>query len=135
MFMPKARILVIEDNIDNLDLVRFVLEQEDYEIITATDGKMGWDIAHAQKPDLVLLDLTLPEIDGWDLAGKLKADPETTRIKIVAITAHALPGDRKRALDAGCDGYITKPLDIANFPNQIEGYLKGMPPDKPGQYL
>jgi CheY-like chemotaxis protein len=53
----------------------------------------------------------------------------------VAITAHALPGDRKRALDAGCDGYITKPLDIANFPNQIEGYLKGMPPDKPGQYL
>jgi two-component system cell cycle response regulator DivK len=121
--MSKTCILVIEDNIDNLDLIRFLLEQEGYEILTAMDGKNGLKICEEQKPDMVLLDLTLPEIDGWHLARRLKNSPETSSIRVIAITAHVLPGDRERAFEAGCDGYITKPLDINNFPVTIKEYL------------
>ncbi|NTU74739.1 MAG: response regulator [Anaerolineaceae bacterium] len=121
--MSKTCILVIEDNIDNLDLIRFLLEQEGYEILTAMDGKNGLKICEEQKPDMVLLDLTLPEIDGWHLASRLKKSPETASIRVIAITAHVLPGDRERAFEAGCDGYITKPLDINNFPVTIKEYL------------
>jgi len=121
--MSKPCILVIEDNIDNLDLIRFLLEQEGYEILTAMDGKNGLKICEEQKPDMVLLDLTLPEIDGWHLASRLKKSPETSSIRVIAITAHVLPGDRERAFEAGCDGYITKPLDINNFPATIKEYL------------
>lgn len=121
--MSKTCILVIEDNIDNLDLIRFLLEQEGYEILTAMDGKNGLKICEEQKPDMVLLDLTLPEIDGWHLASRLKKSPETSSIRVIAITAHVLPGDRERAFEAGCDGYITKPLDINNFPATIKEYL------------
>lgn len=121
--MAKTCILVIEDNIDNLDLIRFLLEQEGYEILTAMDGKNGLKICKEQKPEMVLLDLTLPEIDGWHLARLLKNSPDTSSIRVIAITAHVLPGDRERAFEAGCDGYITKPLDINNFPEMIKEYL------------
>jgi len=121
--MP-ATVLIIEDNIDNLDLVRFLLAEENYRILTARDGKEGLALARKELPEIILLDLALPEMDGWRLARAVKDDPQTAGIKVVAITAHALPYDRERAMEAGCDGYITKPLDINGFPAQIAAYLK-----------
>jgi two-component system, cell cycle response regulator DivK len=121
--MRKARILVIEDNLDNYDLVRFLLQQEGYDVMGAYDGRTGLTLARERKPDLILLDLSIPEISGWNLAAQIKANPETAHIRILALTGHTLPGDRKRALDAGCDGYISKPLDIPDFIEQIETSL------------
>jgi two-component system, cell cycle response regulator DivK len=121
--MSKGTILLIEDNIDNLDLVRFLLEDADYTVAAATDGKTGLKMAFEQRPCLVLLDLSIPEINGWSLAEMFKSNNRIRHIPLIALTAHALPGDRKRALDAGCDGYISKPLDIANFVPMIEEYL------------
>ena len=126
--MAKASILVIEDNPDNLDLVRFLLEQSEYEVLSATDGRQGLQLAQQMHPEMILLDMSLPEIDGWTLARQLKADPETAGILVVALTAHALPGDRKKALDAGCDGYITKPLDVPNFISVVATYLRKRKP-------
>jgi CheY-like chemotaxis protein len=122
--MAKASILVIEDNVDNLELVRFLLEQSEYEVHGAADGRQGMQRAQELHPDMILLDMSLPEIDGWTLARQLKADPATANILIVALTAHALPGDRKKALDAGCDGYISKPLDVPNFVSVVATYLR-----------
>ncbi|BAJ65030.1 MULTISPECIES: response regulator [Anaerolinea] len=118
------RILVIEDNADNLELVRFLLEQAGFQIISAMDGLDGLEKARSLKPDLVLLDMSLPELDGWHLAKQLKESPETAHILIVALTAHTLPGDRRRALEAGCDGFISKPLNVARFASQIQEYLR-----------
>ena len=122
--MPAGRILIVEDNHDNLELVHFLLNQGGYQVLLATNGREGFEIANSQQPDLILLDLTIPEIDGWSLAEKLKTDPATKKIKIVALTAHTLPGDRKKAFEAGCDGYITKPLDISTFIQTVAEYLK-----------
>ncbi len=121
--LSKRRILIIEDNLDNLELVRFLLEKAYFEVIEALDGRHGLELARKENPDLILLDLTIPEIDGWSLAQKLKADPLTREIPIVALTAHTLPTDRKRALDAGCDGYLSKPLDIPTFIPQISAFI------------
>ena len=117
-------ILVIEDNVDNLELVSFLLERSGFQTIKATDGRNGLEIARTNRPDLILMDLTIPEIDGWNLVQRLKQDPATTSIPVLAMTAHILPGDRKRAIDSGCDGYITKPLDIPNFIPTLEKYMK-----------
>jgi two-component system, cell cycle response regulator DivK len=120
--ISKGTILLIEDNIDNLDLVRFLLEDAGYTVLAATDGRSGLEMA-LQQPGLVLLDLSIPEINGWNLAEMFKSNGAIKHIPLLALTAHALPGDRKRALDAGCDGYISKPLDIANFLQMIEEFL------------
>jgi len=121
--MEKTRILVIEDNEDNLELVRFLLEQGGYEVKGAQDGRMGLEQAYKLQPDLILLDMSLPEIDGWEVAQQLKANPAGQEMLVVALTAHALPGDRKKAIDAGCDGYISKPLDVPNFTKMIANLL------------
>lgn len=121
----KGRILVVEDNIDNMDLFRFLLEEAGYEVLQARTGRIGLEMAFAHHPDLILLDMSIPEIDGWKVARQLKDDPRTTAICVVALTGHTLPGDRKKALDAGCDGYITKPLDVPNFAVQIDGFITG----------
>jgi Response regulators consisting of a CheY-like receiver domain and a winged-helix DNA-binding domain len=122
--MAAGRILVIEDNLDNLELVSFLLERGGFETIKATDGRSGLEMARAELPDLILMDLTIPEIDGWHLAQQLKQGPATANIPLLAMTAHILPGDRKKAMDSGCDGYITKPLDIPNFIPNIEKHIK-----------
>ena len=119
----KRRILIIEDNLDNLELVRFLLEKASFEVIEALDGRHGLDLARKDSPDLILLDLSIPEIDGWSLAQILKAEPLTHEIPIVALTAHTLPSDRQRALEAGCDGYLSKPLDIPTFIPQITAFI------------
>jgi CheY-like chemotaxis protein len=110
--MSKGRILIVEDNEDNFQLVRFLLERDGFEVISAVNGKEGVETAMREKPDLILMDLSMPEMDGWTAAQKIKAEPETKAIPLLALTAHTLPGDRMRALEAGCDGYISKPINV-----------------------
>src|ERR671918_1024856 len=121
--MSKGHILVVEDNIDNYELVRFILERAGYEVFLAMNGRDGVAAARLQKPDLILMDLTVPEMDGWIAAEKLKADEATKSIPLYALTAHALPSERKRALEAGCDGYVSKPIHMAGFLEVIESAL------------
>jgi len=121
--MTKPKVLVIEDNPDNLELVRFLVERAGYTAYTAHDGLEGWKITREQMPDLILLDLTIPEMDGWELARKIKQDPELSQICVVALTAHTLPGDRGRAMEAGCDGYLSKPLNVATFNDDLAQFL------------
>ena len=118
--MSKGRILVVEDNMDNYELVRFVLERAGYDVFLAMNGRDGVAAARLQKPDLILMDLTMPEMDGWLAAEKLKADETTKFIPLYALSAHTLPSDRKRALDAGYDGYISKPIHMAGFLDVVE---------------
>ena len=118
--MGKARILVVEDNIDNYELVRFILERAGYDVFLAMNGRDGVGAARSQKPDLILMDLTMPEMDGWLAAEKLKADESTKTIPLIALSAHTLPSERKRALEAGCDGYVSKPIHMAGFLEVIE---------------
>jgi two-component system, cell cycle response regulator DivK len=121
--MSKGRILVVEDNMDNYELVRFVLERAGYDVFLAMNGRDGVAAARLQKPDLILMDLTMPEMDGWMAAEKLKDDEITKSIPLYALSAHTLPSDRKRALEAGCDGYISKPIHMAGFLDVIERAL------------
>lgn len=118
-----SKILVIEDDMDNLELVRLLLSNAGHEVLAASDGRKGLKTIQTEKPDLILLDLTIPEIDGWKMAGMLKEDPATRETPLVALTAHTLPGDRRRALEAGCDGYISKPIDVPNFAAEVGKYL------------
>jgi CheY-like chemotaxis protein len=122
--MSKGHILIVEDNIDNYELVRFILERAGYEVFLAMNGRDGVAAARLQKPDLILMDLTLPEMDGWLAAKKLKSDESTKSIPLYALTAHTLPSERKRALDAGCDGYVSKPIHMAGFLEVIERALE-----------
>jgi CheY-like chemotaxis protein len=111
----KPRVLIVEDNVDNFELVRYLLVRAGYEVISAANGREGVDMVRANPPDLILMDLSLPELDGWDATRILKSDPATHDIPILALTAHTLPHERKRALDAGIDGYISKPIKVASF--------------------
>jgi CheY-like chemotaxis protein len=113
--MSKGRILVVEDNMDNYELVRFVLERAGYDVFLAVNGRDGVDAARLQMPDLILMDLSMPEMDGWMATEKIKADLATREIPLFAITAHTLPRDRFHALQAGCDGYISKPIHVESF--------------------
>ncbi|MFH2102235.1 MAG: response regulator [Chloroflexota bacterium] len=125
--MSKLRVLLVEDNKDNFELVRFLLERAEYEVLAATNGLDGLAIARQEKPDLILMDLSLPELDGWEAGKILKADPETAGIPLLALTAHTLPGDRKRALEAGFDGYISKPINVPGFAEAIANALENKP--------
>jgi two-component system, cell cycle response regulator DivK len=117
--MASENVLLVEDNEDNLQLVRFLLERDGYNVIAAHNGREGLELARQVLPHLILMDLSLPEIDGWEAAQELKADPKTAQIPLLALTAHTLPGDRKRALSIGFDGYISKPIDVGKFSENI----------------
>lgn len=121
--MESARILIIEDDRDNLGLIRFILEYAGYTVLEAFDGRHGLEAARQEQPDLIVLDLALPEMDGWTVAKILKTDPITRDIKILVVTVRTLPEDRKRAMDAGVDGYITKPMNVSTFPEIVAKYL------------
>lgn len=121
--MNKGRILVVEDNMDNYQLVRFILERAGYDVFLAVNGRDGVDAARFQKPDLILMDLGLPEMDGWLAAEKLRSDEATKSIPLYALTAHTLPGERKRAMLAGCDGYVSKPIHVESFVELIDSVL------------
>ncbi|HET9910005.1 MAG TPA: response regulator [Anaerolineales bacterium] len=117
--MSKGRILVVEDNMDNYELVRFILERAGYDVFLAVNGRDGVDAARLQQPDMILMDLGMPEMDGWSAAEKIKSDPATRAIPLYALSAYTLPSDRKRAMDAGCDGYLTKPIHMQSFLDAI----------------
>src|SRR5512140_2475329 len=119
--MSKRRILVVEDNMDNYELVRFILERAGYDVFLAVNGRDGVSAARLQKPDLILMDLGMPEMDGWIAAGKIKSDEVTKSIPLYALTAHPLPRERLSAMQAGCDGYISKPINIDGFLDMIAG--------------
>jgi two-component system cell cycle response regulator DivK len=113
--MSKGRILIVEDNMDNYELVRFILERAGYDVFLAVNGRDGVDAARLQQPNMILMDLSMPEMDGWIAAEKLKSNDATKSIPLYALTAHTLPSERKRALEAGCDGYVSKPIHMQNF--------------------
>ena len=118
------RILVVEDNEWSRDILVRRLSRRGYQVICAADGRRGIAMAHDQFPDLIVMDMSLPEIDGWDAVRRLKADPATRAIPIVALTAHAMASDRKRAMDAGCDDYHTKPVDFESLVRSMESFLE-----------
>lgn len=119
----KTKILCIEDNEQNLYLVTFILEKHGYEVCAATDGQQGIDLAATLKPDLILLDIQLPRMDGYAVARRLRANPDLATIPIVAVTSYAMAGDRDKALNAGCSGYIEKPINPDTFMQQVEQHL------------
>ncbi len=120
-----ARILLVEDNEMNRDMLSRRLERRGYEVIVAVDGEEGVARAKADAPDLVVMDLSLPGIDGWEATRQLKAADETRSIPVIALTAHAMAGDREKALAAGCDDFDTKPVDLPRLVEKIEGLLGG----------
>ena len=120
----KKKILYIEDNEQNLYLVTFILEKSGYDVASATDGQEGIDLAATIKPDLILLDIQLPKMDGYAVARHLRANPALAEIPIVAVTSYAMAGDRDKALSAGCNGYIEKPINPDTFMQQVEEHLK-----------
>ena len=121
--MVDGRILYIEDNFDNRILIKRVLEAEGYTVIEAANGLQGLELAKSNSPDLILMDINLPDIDGYECTARLRQIEGFEKIPIVALTANVLEGDRQKALVAGCDGYIPKPIDVDDLPNQIEGHL------------
>jgi len=122
--MNSPKILYIEDNPENRLLVRRILEAEGYNVVEAVDGPSGLDLAAASPPDLILLDINLPEMDGYELVGRLRQIPGLANTPIIALTAYALRGDRERILAAGCDGYIQKPIDVDSLAVQVASFLK-----------
>lgn len=119
----KGKILVIEDNEQNLYLVRFILEQNNYEVSAAMDGKSGIETAALLKPDLILLDIQLPVMDGYAVARNLRQNRDLANTPIVAVTSYAMPGDKEKSIEAGCNGYIEKPIDPDTFVAQVEQHL------------
>lgn len=116
-------VLVVEDNIDNLTLMCDILDSLGYTSIVARNGAEGISTAKESKPDLILMDLSMPQMDGWTATKQIKSDPEMVNIPIIALTAHAMLGDRDRALEAGANDYITKPISLKEFSETLRKYL------------
>ena len=116
-------ILVIEDNEQNMYLMTYLLEKNGFDVIQAREAEQGIVLAADKKPDLILLDIQLPDMDGYTVASKLRADPVSAGIPIIAVTSYAMPGDREKSLAAGCNAHIEKPIDPDTFLDQISGYL------------
>lgn len=121
--MSKGRILIVEDNMDTYELVHFILEKNGFETFLAVNGRDGVTAAQKQKPDLIIMDMSMPEMDGWTATSLIKRDRKISAIPLIALTAHALPGDRQRAMDAGCDEYITKPMDLGDLVETVEYWV------------
>lgn len=126
---PMAKILLVEDNEMNRDMLSRRLQKKGYEVVTAVDGVEGVALAVSEAPALILMDMSLPVVDGWESTRQLKASPATRSIPIIALTAHAMAGDREKALEAGCDDFDTKPVELARLLEKIEALLarKGTP--------
>ncbi len=119
--MPK--ILIVEDNEDNWQILSRRLRRRGYDVVVARNGKQGMDMAKAEKPDLILMDMNLPLVDGWEATRLLKKSNKTKDVPVVALTAHAMSGDRDKCLEAGCDDYHTKPVELSRLLEQIEALL------------
>ena len=118
-----ARILLVEDNEMNRDMLSRRLARRGFEVLIAENGQSGVDLTVSERPDLVLMDMSLPVMDGWEATRRLKADPNTSTIPIIALTAHAMASDRELALEAGCDDYDSKPVDLTRLVHKIEQLL------------
>jgi len=123
MAKPKT-ILYVEDNPDNRVLIRRILTVHGYRLLEAEHASRALEILQNEIPDLILMDINMPEMDGYTLTAKLRRIPALTNIPVIALTANVMKGDRERTLEAGCDGYIQKPVDVDSFPEQIAKYLK-----------
>jgi two-component system, cell cycle response regulator DivK len=119
----KRKILIVEDNEQNLYLVSFILEKHGYEVFAARDGQEGINMAISIKPDLILLDIHLPVMDGYAVARELRKNAELDQIPIIAVTSYAMTGDREKTIKAGCNGYIEKPINPDTFLQQVEQHL------------
>jgi len=123
--MDIKKILIVDDNRDSRELVVKALKGKGYRMIEATDGEEALEKAVAERPDLILMDISMPKIDGFEVTRRLKSREEFQDVPIVALTAHAMKGDREKALGVGCEGYISKPINIRELPEQIRFYLRG----------
>ncbi len=119
-----AKILLVEDNETNRDMLLRRLQRKGYEVVIAVDGEEAIAIARSEHPELILMDISLPVMDGWEATRQLKASSETQNIPIIALTAHAMPGDREKSLEAGCDNYDTKPVDLKRLLGKMEALLE-----------
>ncbi len=122
--MESYTVLYVEDTVDNRILVRRILQAEGHTLLEAGSAQEGLQLALSEHPDLILVDINLPEVDGLTFTKRLKTDPKLANVPIVALTANVLRGDRERSLRAGCDGYIQKPIDVDLFPSQIKHFIK-----------
>ena len=122
---PRGRILIVEDNPLNLELVRDILTAEGYQVLEAVDGPAGVALASSETPELILMDLQLPGLDGLQATAQIRSDPRLRDVPIVAVTAHAMKGDDDRARAAGCDGFISKPIQVREFVAAVDRYLSG----------
>jgi CheY-like chemotaxis protein len=120
-----AKILLVEDNEMNRDMLSRRLVKRGHELVIAIDGQQGLDLAAVANPDIILLDMSLPVVDGWEVARRLKGDPKTSSIPIIALTAHAMAGDREKCLEAGCEEYDTKPVNFKRLLGKIASVLEG----------
>ncbi len=118
-----SKILLVEDNEMNRDMLSRRLARRGYEVVIASDGESGLTVAGDECPDLILMDMSLPILDGWEVTRRLKSSPATKHVPVIALTAHAMSGDRARALDAGCDDYDTKPVEMPRLIQKIEALL------------
>lgn len=123
--MSEHKILLVEDNEDNRLVYRTILDHFGFEVLEAADGEEGIRRARADGPDLILMDVSIPKIDGWEATRRLKADPSTSSIPIIALTAHALATDRAKAQEAGCDGYLAKPVEPRKVVEEVKRHLEG----------
>jgi CheY-like chemotaxis protein len=119
------RVLLVEDNYDNYEMVRFLLERAEYSVVGAHTGREAVSAAREHKPDVILMDLSLPEMDGWEAAREIKNDPEIAHIPLIALTAHTLPGDRQKAIESGFDNYISKPINVSAFYEIVNAVFTG----------
>ncbi|MBL8160355.1 MAG: response regulator [Anaerolineae bacterium] len=122
--MSNGRILVVEDNRDNLTLILDMLASMNYDVIHAGDGQKGVEMAGSARPDIILMDLSLPVMDGWTATRTIKADPDLRDIPIIALTAHAMLGDKERALEAGCDDYVSKPINVPELAVKLSQFMR-----------
>jgi two-component system cell cycle response regulator DivK len=123
-----AKILLVEDNEMNRDMLSRRLERRGYEVVIAVDGRQGVELAQSTIPDLILMDMSLPVIDGWEATRQLKSMDRMKSVPIIALTAHAMSGDREKALEAGCNDYDTKPIELPRLLGKIEALLGAKPP-------
>jgi CheY-like chemotaxis protein len=126
--MPK--VLIVEDNEESRDALSRRLERRGYSVLVAVDGQAGITMAQDEHPDVILMDLNLPDVDGWEATKRIKASPQTASIPVIALTAHAVVGDEHRALQAGCNDYHSKPVEFTRLVGQIEALLKNADPAK-----
>jgi two-component system cell cycle response regulator DivK len=124
-----ATLLIVEDNEMNRDMLSRRLQRRGFVTLIATDGGAGLAMARSEHPDLILMDMSLPVIDGWEASRQLKADPATAGIPIIALTAHAMMSDRDKAIKAGCNDYDTKPVDLPRLLGKIDALLNSLPPN------